>query len=116
MRTVFATVALGTTMLVAASASAGESRHGWYIGLDVGLSSIEQASLNTPAYNALEFVDSGAALGVLGFAFDNHFRLEVEAGYRANDLDKVNGITVNKGELTEWSGMANLRYDVPIAD
>jgi outer membrane protein OmpA-like peptidoglycan-associated protein len=102
-------------MLVAASATAGESRHGWYIGLDVGLATIEQATLDTPAYAALDFVDSGAALGVLGFAFDNHVRLEIEAGYRENDLDAVNGVSVSTGQLSEWSAIANLRYDIPVA-
>lgn len=115
MRTFIATVALGTTMLVASPAGAGEVRHGWYIGLDAGISTVEATGLNTPAYARLEFADSVAGFGLVGYAFDNHFRLEGELGLRDNDLDVVNGVRVPRGNLVEISGMLNLRYDVPIA-
>ena len=115
-KAVFVTVALGTAMLWAGSAAAGEGRHGWYIGFDAGLNTVESTTLNTPAYDLLEFGDSLAGFGVVGYAFDRHFRLELEAAYRENDLDQVNGGAVSSGKLSEWSGMLNLRYDIPVAD
>lgn len=59
--------------------------------------------------------------GALGYAYGNGLRVEVEIGYRQNDLDRISvggfGTTATgpvNGEISALSGMANVYYDYPI--
>jgi outer membrane protein OmpA-like peptidoglycan-associated protein len=74
-------------------------------------------SVTKPAEAAFE--TGWAALGTLGYAMRN-FRVEVEGGYRTNEIESYekNGRLIDpmSGELTEISAMLNVLYDLPLSD
>jgi outer membrane protein OmpA-like peptidoglycan-associated protein len=73
-------------------------------------SDIEGGALNN---TSVEFDNSfGGALS-LGYGYTNNLRSEIELGYVNNDIDAITGATAPSGDLTKWSGMLNLVYDVP---
>jgi len=104
-------VGLGCTMTAASAAE----RHGWYVGLEAGWVHVNDTELPLWGYDDIEFANRWGALGTVGFAFQGNWRLEFEAGYRNNDIDQINLVPVNDGELTEWSGLFNAIYNQPIA-
>jgi len=110
------TILLGTALgLGLASGVAGAAeRHGWYFGLEAGWVNVQDSELQTWGYSDIEFDNRWGGMGTVGFAFDNRMRLELEAGYRNNDIDRIDTVAITDGELTEWSGMFNLAYDQPM--
>jgi outer membrane protein OmpA-like peptidoglycan-associated protein len=110
------TILLGTALglgLAGGVAGAAE-RHGWYLGLEAGWVNVQDSELQTWGYSDIEFDNRWGGMGTVGFAFDNKMRLEFEAGYRNNDIDRIDTVPVNDGELNEWSGFFNAHYDQPI--
>jgi len=66
-----------------------------------------------------DFSTGWAGLGTLGFGM-NHWRVEVEGGYRRNNLDgyEKNGWAFSNvsGDVTQITAMMNVLYDVPLMD
>ena len=56
-----------------------------------------------------------AAFLTFGYAFEGNWRLELEGGYRDNDLEKRNFVPAFGGDLREYSGMINVRKDIPLS-
>ncbi len=115
---------LGAVASLAFAASAGAyERNGWYIGLEGGgnwvddttfVRTFDQAPAGPPILTAAfePSYDTGwAALGTIGYGFRNHFRVELEGGYRDNETSSV--VVAN---LTEWSAMLNVLYDISLTD
>ncbi len=110
--------------LVFVSAASAYERNGWYIGLEGGGSWVDDLD-GTRRFDAnpagppivtatVSFpVETGwAALGTVGYGFrNNNFRVELEGGYRDNDLDPS-----ATGSLSEWSAMLNVLYDISLTD
>jgi len=110
-------------------ASAGELR-GTYFALESGASWVQSESLTqrlafTTGATATaqlqgEFDTGWAVLGSVGYAFDNSVRVELEAGYRTNDLDQlltIGGAPIaTGGDFSEFTLMANLLYDFHLGD
>ncbi len=111
-----------------------QARHqGWYIGLEAGANWVDDTQFvyqgddpTDPGFDPLFFSDTidfdtgWAALGTVGYAFDSNWRIEGEIGFRQNDADiffqgKNNDFT-NRGDLTEYSAMVNVLYDIPLAE
>jgi outer membrane protein OmpA-like peptidoglycan-associated protein len=92
------------------TAAADGARHGWYFGLDAGLSFVNDMDIeSTP--NSYSLDTGWAALGVVGYKFDAPaLRLEFEAGFRDNDVGERNGLPASNGEVREISGLANLLW------
>lgn len=117
------TALFATAAVVAMSTAADAAVNGWYVGLEGGVTWVEDLDmfeiLTGPAsFNAVLEQDTGwAALGTVGFAWDR-WRFELEAGYRDNDIDTISFttglVTTNVGELNEFSLMANVLYDIPL--
>ncbi len=126
MNTKRACIASILSLFAAFPAAATE---GWYLSAEGGGSWVKEweqrRTLQTycgPDFKeALAEFDTGwAAFGAGGFGIDN-WRVEVEGGYRQNDLQntvmkwwgpKADG----EGEVTEISAMLNVLYDVPLFD
>lgn len=121
-----AAVAL-TASALAAPAQAAHF-HGWYVGIEAGANWVKdwdftsQSTLFTPhTHFDTAQIDTGwAVLATVGYAFD-HWRLELEAGYRENDADfrtsrsgAIN--TISGGDVRELSLMANALYDLHLTD
>jgi len=66
-----------------------------------------------------EFSTGWAGLGTLGFGM-NHWRVEIEGGYRKNELDSYekNGWAYSdiSGDVTQITAMMNVLYDVPLME
>lgn len=99
-------------LAITSAANADSVRHGWYFGLEGGFSSVQDTALPSSGYNSLAFGEGLALFGTVGYAFDNRLRWEGEIGYRSNDLERFNNIAAVSGNLTEFTGFMNLRYDL----
>ncbi|MBI1213989.1 MAG: outer membrane beta-barrel protein [Alphaproteobacteria bacterium] len=127
--------AAASLALLAASAGSASAAHfhGWYLGVEGGANWVEDfgaryrrgpVGSTTTSANRLNFeLDSGwAGLATLGYGFGNHWRVELEGGYRHNNLDKLHwrfptpSVTSPSGDLNEWSVMANVAYDLILTD
>ncbi len=69
-------------------------------------------------YQDIQFENRWGALGTVGFAFNGNWRMELEAGYRNNDVHQITfggerGPLI-EGDLTEWTGMLNALYNQPV--
>jgi opacity protein-like surface antigen len=114
-------------LLVVDSADAAHS-DGWYVGLDAGVNLVrnwEQAII--PSVPLLQvdasYEDGFAPVATVGYRFERDWRVELEGGYRHNEEGLVRLFTVGgsstfegDGELSQFSLMANLLYDIPIAE
>jgi outer membrane protein OmpA-like peptidoglycan-associated protein len=122
-------ILLGTVAAVSiAAASQSQARNqGWYIGLEGGANWVDDndgllgINSSVPFFSEITEFDTGwSVLATVGYAFDNNWRIELEGGYRQNDIDLVSlGIfpgTTTGGDLNEITIMANVLYDVPLTD
>ncbi|MCE9522400.1 MAG: outer membrane beta-barrel protein [Alphaproteobacteria bacterium] len=121
--------------LVAARDSSAKHQ-GWYVGIEAGANWIDdtefafddnffddaELAIALPPSSlspSLNFDTGWAALGTVGYAFDNNWRIEGELGFRQNDADVIFGgksVSAFSGELTEYSAMVNVLYDIPLAE
>jgi outer membrane protein OmpA-like peptidoglycan-associated protein len=126
--------ALAGTMLSLCFALPAHGAEGWYLSLEAGGDVVSDWEHTRTRWTwcgpevkqaAAAFEIGWAAFGAAGFAM-GQWRLELEGGYRHNDLESYvknwKGIYVLEegrrfdpsGELTEASLMLNVIYDVPI--
>jgi len=129
-----ASLLLGTVGALALCAGSAQAAHfnGWYVSLEGGANWVEDwnhqqhttngAGVETDTDPATSSFDTGwAVLGSVGYAFHN-WRLEVEGGYRSNDQDRLvqfdpgPAVLQTSGQLTHWSIMGNVIYDIPLWD
>jgi len=122
-------VLLGTAAalsVAAASHSEARNNQGWYVGIEGGANWVDDndgfmgftTTVPTTA-DTISFDTGWAVLATVGYAFDTNWRLELEGGYRNNDIDLLStffGFTTNSGDLTQISLMANVLFDVPLTD
>ena len=105
--------------LAFASVAAANGRNGWYVGLEGGGNWIEKTTERTTidilpiggttstTTGSFRFDTGWAGLATVGYGFGNRWRIELEGGYRDNDIK-------TRGSLTEWSAMVNALYDIPV--
>ena len=91
------------------------SAPGLYVGGNLGLASLNDSDVSAPNYSASVTTDMGASLsGVVGYAFENNFRIEGELVSQANEFDqsKESGSNYSlTGDVTSLAIMANGYYD-----
>jgi OmpA-OmpF porin, OOP family len=110
------TVAVSALLAGANAASADPERHGWYTNFEAGWVHLNDTGLpGVAGLQSLEYQSGWGALIGFGHSFDNNLRLELEGGYRNNDLDERNNLPAIDGEFTEYTAMINMVYDAPIA-
>jgi outer membrane protein OmpA-like peptidoglycan-associated protein len=117
---------------VLASPALAAERNGWYVGLGTGYSIVEGdltvsaiPPLTAKANPAFDTDAGWGVHGAIGKAFADHWRIELEVGYRENDASfsivrPVGGIgpfvTTNYGaNVSQLTGMINAAYDWPLA-
>jgi opacity protein-like surface antigen len=107
----------GCAALFSLSSTAHSAVIGPYASVHGGMATLNDADAKTTG-GTLEFdSDPGLALtGALGYDFGCNVRLEAEAGYQENDLDKIGlkgtGVSLKaSGETTSVSGLLNGYYD-----
>ncbi len=110
---------LGTALSLSfAAGAAANERHGWYMGLEAGWVHVNDTEMPNWFYQDIQFENRWGALGTVGFAFNGNWRMELEAGYRNNDVHQITfggerGPLI-EGDLTEWTGMLNALYNQPV--
>lgn len=87
---------------------------GFYVGGGAGANFQEPNNFQNGGTNSRAHYDPGY-VGILsgGYAFGNGLRVELEPGYRYNDLDKVGGAG-GRGRTQIFTAMANAIYDFDI--
>ena len=118
------TVFLGAVASLAfISAAQAYDRDGWYVGIEGGgvwiddLKAVRLFDANPPggpvttAASTIGMDRGWAGLLTVGYSFDAPFRVEVEGGFRKNELSAAPG-----SEVREWSGMVNALYDFSVTD
>jgi OmpA-OmpF porin, OOP family len=97
---------------------------GWYISLEGGGDWVQRSNF-TNHIGLLTFADrynyktGWAGLGEVGYAFNEHWRVELEGGYRSNDVDKfffAGKSSKVRGSLHELTAMVNVLYDIPLTE
>jgi OmpA-OmpF porin, OOP family len=113
----FRTGLIATALLCSASAAAlAQQTSGPYVGLGAGANFARDADVSGSGIDTEAEFDTGwVGLGSVGYGFGNGLRLELEAGYRDNDIDGVRGVPNAGGSVNVWSGMVNALYDIPVA-
>lgn len=106
---------LGAVASLVFVSAASASPNGWYLGLEGGGNWIDEVDVvvdGAPTGQS-SFETGWAALGTVGYGW-NSWRLELEGGYRDNELDNFRvGASNNTlgGEFNEISAMLNVLYD-----
>jgi outer membrane protein OmpA-like peptidoglycan-associated protein len=113
-------LAMSVSMLaltaLAVPASAGLTK-GWYLSLEGGanLASDTTFGITPPGGNfAGEFDTGWAVMGAVGYRWDSNWRLEFELAFRKNDWDVA--LPLNSGDMSQFSQMINLAYDIRLND
>lgn len=85
--------------------------YGFYIGAGVGANLEENNRFSGGRADATDSYAAGfAGIANLGYGLGNGFRLELEPGYRVNQLDKING-GPGSGRTQMATAMGNVLYD-----
>jgi OOP family OmpA-OmpF porin len=132
----------GAAIAAAFVASATSAQVGWYGAVDLGYhwpEGIKGDSSNLAA-NGIKYTwrfnqkDDWAGFARLGYQFTDHWRVELEAGYRPGDIDSVRGGTTQAivglctpgvirtaaaptcgapdGKIESWTVMGNAIFDI----
>jgi outer membrane protein OmpA-like peptidoglycan-associated protein len=109
--------ALGT------GAEAGHRPAGWYVGVEGGANWIDDAdvALNiAPTIFEAEFESGWAVFAEVGYRWDNNWRIELEGGWRENDVDCISfgGPCVPGpwGDISQFTHMINVLHDIDLSE
>jgi OmpA-OmpF porin, OOP family len=117
--------ALGLSVYaLATGAEAGHRPHGWYIGVEGGANWIDDADVDfhsggggVTTFEA-EFESGWAVFAEVGHRWENNWRLELEAGWRENDVDCINfggGCVPGAwGDVSQFTQMINIVHDIDL--
>jgi outer membrane protein OmpA-like peptidoglycan-associated protein len=109
---------------LATGAEAGHRPVGWYVGVEGGANWIDNADIDfSPGggtYEA-EFESGWAVFAEVGYRFEDNWRLELEAGWRENDVDCIDFgpgpcVAGPWGDLSQFTQMVNLIHDIDISE
>lgn len=102
--------AIGLLLLAGVGTANAEARHGWYVSLEGGASSVSDTEVSgTP--NSYDFEWGWVGLGAVGHRFEDSWRVEIEGGIRRNNIGALNGVNSEVGHLKEVTGFVNVLYD-----
>lgn len=104
-----------STALIAMSGTA-LAEEGYYLGIGGGGSYVHDDEFESGgADTSVEYDWGYAAVGSLGYKYDNGLRSELELGYRKNDIDDIGGVGAG-GDVGTMSAMLNVLYDFDISE
>lgn len=119
---------LGATALIAIGAGSAQAGtfNGWYVGIEGGANwvndndAVFSTPFTLPTLARVEYDTGWTVLGTVGYAFENNWRAEFEAGYRQNESDNIFIGTLATpfpgSDLSQVTLMANVLYDIPLSD
>jgi outer membrane protein OmpA-like peptidoglycan-associated protein/opacity protein-like surface antigen len=113
-------IALASTLLIAAvgaSSTQAADRHGWYFGLEGGV--VHANNSSHAFFTNVDFERGWGGLAEVGYALNGHWRVELEGGYRRNEIDSISYLgapsTSASGDLRNYTAMVNAIWDAPIS-
>lgn len=108
---------------LSAGANAGHRPMGWYVAVEGGANWIDNADIEINPGSAsfeAEFDSGWAVFAEVGYRFEDNWRLELEAGWRENDVDCIDfgGPCVPGpwGDVSQFTQMVNLIHDIDISE
>ncbi len=118
--------ALGLSVYALASgASASHRPMGWYVAVEGGANWIDDGDVQFQAGPVLvtnweaEFDSGWAVFAEVGYRWENNWRLELEGGWRQNDVDCISFggpcIPGNWGDVSQFTQMVNIVHDIDIS-
>jgi outer membrane protein OmpA-like peptidoglycan-associated protein len=122
--TLLATAMTLSIYVLSTNAEAGHRPTEWYVGLEGGVSLVQDADVVVlplaPKLEA-EFNTGWSVFIDAGYRWENNWRVELESGYRQNDVDCVSVGTGpcnggNWGDISQSTVMANVIHDIPLSD
>jgi outer membrane protein OmpA-like peptidoglycan-associated protein len=96
------------------NAQAGHRPQEWYLGIEAGVTWEDKATAELPKLPdpSIKFDSDLAILGEIGYRWDSNWRLELELGYRNNDVDCVQS---GKGPCSKvWGGISQFTQMVNV--
>jgi OOP family OmpA-OmpF porin len=118
---------LGAAAALTLAANAHAAPNGWYAGLEGGATLLNdnkgrEAITNGAAtiieHPNISFDNGWAVLATVGFEW-GQWRFEGEAGYRHNDINRIQLTSAIAGgwdDVSQLTLMANMLYDIPLGD
>ena len=108
--------------VMSSNAEAGHRPLEWYVGIEGGANLIDDAQVTvSPGSTKIEAgFDTGWSVFIdAGYRWEDHWRLELEAGWRQNDVDCVAVGTGpcaggNWGDISQLTGMVNFIHDIEL--
>ena len=104
------------------NAEAGYRPQGWYIGIEAGSTWMDTATVDVvgPINHEWKFDSGLAILAEVGYRWENNWRLELEFGSRASDIDCISvgpGPCAggNLGDVTQFTQMFNVIHDIELS-
>jgi outer membrane protein OmpA-like peptidoglycan-associated protein len=103
-------------------AEAGHRPTGWYVGIEGGANWIDDADVafNTGAVGEAEFESGWVVFAEVGYRWDNNWRIELEGGWRDNDVDCVSvGGPCNPvpgADVSQFTHMINVLHDIDLTE
>lgn len=108
----FATALTALALALGIPSLASAQTKGMYVGIGAGLTMPEDSDITGTGINTEADLDMGwAGIGSFGYAFGNGIRLELEGGYRPNDVDALSGVANGTGDVEAITVMVNALYD-----
>jgi OmpA-OmpF porin, OOP family len=108
---------------LAINASAGHRPVGWYVAVEGGGNWIDNADIDLEpdiATFQAEFESGWALFAEVGIRWDTNWRLELELGWRENDVDCVSlggpCVTGPWGDVSQFTQMINFIHDIDISE
>lgn len=124
-RNMLLAVALSLSVYALASnAQAGRRPTEWYVGLEAGVNIKPDADVLvlplTPTAIEADFQTGWSAFVDLGYRWESHWRVELEAGYRENEIACVSVgpgpcSTSYSADVSQVTLMANVIHDLPLS-
>lgn len=119
--------ALGLSVYaLAMNANAGQRPHGWYAAIEGGANWADDADftfdngLGAIVTREVEFDSGWVVFADVGYRFEDNWRLELEAGWRENDIECLhNGAACfpgDQGDVSQFSHMVNLVKDFDVTE
>ncbi len=123
-KTLLASVVLVAMAATPALADGGMSAGGyWYVGVGGGVNMLQSTNIGTAFGNTLDtdFDTGWALMANVGYRWGGGLRAELEGAYRKNNAGSImdvgfGPVTNVDGDVTEFSLMANLLYDIHLGD
>jgi outer membrane protein OmpA-like peptidoglycan-associated protein len=109
---------------LATGAAASQRPAGWYVAAEGGANWIDNADISFASgfgtnWEA-EFDSGWAVFAEVGYRWENNWRLELEAGWRDNDIDCVNFgtgcVTGSWGDVSQFTQMVNVVHDIDLSE